>query len=387
MPAVNCTNCGRSSDLPEGYTRAKLRCPGCGYYTEIPPELRAGSNTSPESEQTPEKPNAALPTARRTAQSPAPAASPYDESKPVSGESYNPLSEESYSFTDPAPAKPKPPAKPPISKPVVVKPQRDPRDPRPNFDPDEPGGIPLLKGTQDDDDAPYSVPGTGLQKCKHCKCSLPLTAQFCVHCGRDIATGEKAKKVYQPIYREWGEGFALTTRFQILAGLQVVNVFVAIIAFLAQDLSFRDYGAIVANLIFGMIQLGLQAFLLGTFDTLQIERNAKGQTTLIRIRRIGFFAFPPAKLDWKQSCMVGTMGTHDPGIFAWMIFLYLLMLSCLPGLLFYWFVIRPERFTVNLTNEYGSSELVLFRTKDRDQAYEIAELISECTKLQLKRIL
>jgi hypothetical protein len=131
----------------------------------------------------------------------------------------------------------------------------------------------------------------------------------------------------------------------------------------------------------------LQAFLVGTYDTIQLERNAKGQTKITRIRRIAFLALPPSKLEWKQYHMVGTLGTHDPGIFAWLVCVYLFCLSCLPGIAFYWFVIRPARFTVNFTDEFAVSEYTVFRTKNRDVAYEIAELISECTTMPLKRIL
>jgi hypothetical protein len=340
---VPCPNCGGRVEVPAGFARAKIRCTGCGYYAEVPPELRAAREEAPP--------------ARR-------AAPVEDEDDGVR-----------YEFAEPPPvrAAPATPAR-------RAKPQVDPRDHRPRFEPDEPGGAPLLEGTQDeDDDQPYAVPGTGLKHCPHCKGELPLDSTFCVHCGSDLAGPAKAARSFQPINRTWEEGWSLQFRMQVFIAFIVVDM-------LAYFLLLAD-GADV-SWFFGVLpQVALQAFLLGSYDTFALKRNAKGQTTLTRTRRLFFYNSQPTKLRWKSSTGVGLVATHDPGLFTWFICAYMTILCIIPGILFYWFVIRPEQFQVALCDEYGSVNEVLVRSKNREQADEVATTVNEATGLRYHSVL
>lgn len=335
MNRVNCQNCGGKVDVPAGYGRAKIRCPECGYYAAVPEELR-GSGESPE----PAEP----PVAR------------------------------------PAVVRPDPPAAVPSSK---AKPSADPRDSRPNFESDKPAGPPLLAGTQeesDDDVQPYAVPGVGTKPCPHCRGDLPLDATLCVHCGLELSTGTRARqRSYQPIDRLWEEGFPLKLRWQIFAVAQGINVLLMLISFAAEGWACVG----IANLI---LQAGLQAFVVGTFDSLQVRRTGQGKTTIHRIRRIGFYPVPPIKIPWKKSQAVAITATHGAGIVAWMVCLYLATLCLVPGVIFYLMVIRPERFAVRLCDVYGSTDAVAFVATSRDDAEEIARTINDATGLMWKPV-
>ena len=70
-----------------------------------------------------------------------------------------------------------------------------------------------------------------------------------------------------------------------------------------------------------------------------------------------------------------------------MIFLDLLVPTLLPGILFYWFCIRPDRFHVSLCDVHGSTNEIAFRTTDRDQADEICRTINDATGLWYKPVL
>ncbi len=333
---VHCQNCGGRIEIPPDYTRAKIRCGGCGYYAEVPAEMRAATD-----EPTPEPDR------------PAPSAEPR--------------------IARAAPAKRAVAAK--------VKPQPDPRDTRPRFDPDEPGGTPLLEGSQDeDDDRPYAVPGTGTKRCPKCRGELPLDAVLCVHCGRDLVTGEKAKKrSFEIISREWEEGWPLQLRLQLFIGCVVLD-FLALVTLIVNG----DASIGIMSL---MPQIGLQLFLLGTYDRLNAKRTTTGQATLTRTRRIGFYPMPTTKVKWKASEGIGLVGSHNPGIFTWLTCAYLAMFCIVPAAAFYWFVIRPAHFEVTLCDNYGGTDEVIFRSKDRDQAHEVGRIVGEATGLAYRAAL
>ncbi len=340
MTKVSCQNCGAKVPLPAGFAKARIRCPGCGYYADVPADVRAAAE---------------------------------DESARAGGVS--PLR------GSPADA-PRSGAVRPIAAPVKAKPQRDPRDHRPNFEPDEPLGPPLLHGTQDEDDErPYAVPGTGLKKCPECRGDLPLSAELCVHCGLDLNTGEKPDRQYQQLFKVW-EAFApFDKRLLAFVVFQVINVALFLITVVA-----LGYKAL-PGMVMIALQVGLQAFLVGSYETLTARRNAKGRAEVTKVWRICFIPTKPTKVPWKTSEGIGIIATHNPGVFEWGTFLYLLMLGCLPGILFYLFVIRPERYEVALCDVHGGTDLVIFHTTKRDQADDICRTLSDATGLWYKPVI
>ncbi len=384
-------------DLPAGYARAKIRCPGCGSYAEVPAELRGAPADEPPAPARPAVARRATP----VAPPPPPAAEP------------DPLAEEgTYALGEPPPPRPQvaseaKPARPAVAR--KAKPQADPRDFRPRFDSDEPAGPPLLHGTQeehDDEVHPYAVPGTGLKKCGHCRGELPLDAGFCVHCGRELTSGARAVRSYQLINRTWYEGWPPMLRWQIFIALQVINAVAAVLLMATGEGLPKDFGGFATLLMTNLVQVAAQAFLVGSYDTLAVKRNAKGAATLTRTRRIAFFPLPPTKLPWKQSSNVGIAGA-DVGWFPRLLCLYFFLNGCFyivtgvfysPFLLglaaiyfavaagFYWVVIRPQRFEVNLCDVYGSTDEVAFRSQDRTEAEEVATTVAEATGLYYKPV-
>jgi hypothetical protein len=355
---VQCQNCGGRVNLPDGYARARIRCPGCGYYADVPPELRG----APDGEPVPSAP-------------------------------------------EPARAAPARKAEPVLAR--KAKPQPNPRDTRPFFDPDQPGGPPLLEGTQeehDDEVRPYAVPGTGLKKCPHCRGDLPLDSAFCVHCGRELTSGARAVRQFQPINRTWPEGWPPFLRLQIFIAFQVVNAVAAVLLMWTGGGMPKDFSGFATLLVANLFQVGMQAFLVGSYDALTVKRTAKGHATLTRVRRVAFFPFPPAKLPWKQSTNVGIAGA-DVGLFPKLLCMYFALNGCFYALTgvfyspfmlglaviyfavaagFYWVVLRPNRFEVNLCDVYGSTDEVAFRSQDRAEAEEVATTVAEATGLFYK---
>lgn len=325
MPGrVTCNNCGGRVEVPAGHTRAKIRCTGCGYYTEVPPDLRDDE--------------------------------PAFDDEPT----YEPLAEE---HDDPEDRR----------SPVVSVRQA-------RMVPDEPAGLdddgpPLLAGTQEeDDDKPYAVPSDGTKACKKCYGRIPRSATFCTLCGTDLKSGRKPKKTYEPIDRSWEYRWPFQTRFGVFLGMQVINVFLAL--FVSQATSpFLAFINLVMQGVF-------QAFLLGSYETLRVKRTTKGQTTITTTWRYCFIPVVPWEVPWKRSQAVSISGTTDVGIFGWLMCIYLTVFMCVvPGIVFWYMFIRPERFDIVLCDVYGSTNDAIFRTTTWDEADEIMDVIKDATGL------
>jgi len=353
MTRIPCGNCGGQIALPAGHAKAKLRCTHCGYYAEVPAELRA------------------------TVAVDAPAAASSASGTVATDDVY------SAAKVRALPADPVPPPKP------KARPRVDARDTRPEFLVEDGVGAPLLEGTQEDDDLPYAVPGTGLKPCPHCRVELPLDATFCVHCGEHLTEAGKGKpkRTYEPMSGFWQEGWTWTTRVKILAGLQVTNLLIIALFMTINGQKLSDGQAGSTNLSVNLFNIFLQVFLVGSYESLSLNRTATGKTTIIRHRRIAFYKLPDQKVKWKQTSGAGVLATHDPGMVSWLVMIYLVLCGIVPGVVFYLMVIRPERFSPALCDEYRCVREVLFRTKDRLVAADAAKMVSDATSLKYYKVL
>lgn len=343
---IPCGNCGGKVKLPAGYSKAKIRCENCGYYAEVPPGQRSAALPDDEASSTP---------------SPSP-----------------PRLNRRESDSDTAPA---PPAKP-----ASVRRRVDPRDHRPEFVTEEGIGPPLLDGTQEDDDGPYRVHGTGLKECPECRGELPLDATFCVHCGQslidDSARPVRKKRSYSVIDETYVQGWSIQTRFALFAAAQLLNVLFTVLSVAANDWKV-DSSSVGTGVFVGLMQTALQAFILGSFDTINVHRDERGKAILTRNRRIAFIPLQQAKIKWRKSVGVGRVATHGGGILAWITCLYLfLCLFCVPGILFWWFELKPDRYDVVLCDLYGGVEEFVFRARDQDEAETVMRVVSEATTLK-----
>ncbi len=367
---LSCTNCGGAVKVAAGHGRAKIRCEHCGYYTGVPAELR--DLAEPDPDDTPVPTTHKLPTkAQRT-----------DRKAPV----------------------------PTPSGPVVrVMPQIDPNDHRATFEVDNHNGPKLLEGTTDeDDDLPYSVPGDGLIACTNCMGKLPPDAKVCAHCGINLRTGKKPKRSYEPIDKSWESVATLSLRIKVFAGIQLMNLLMLTLIGLS--------GFNLAAVMFVLANVALQAFILGSYDRFELRRTAKGAATMTRVWRICFVPRTPAKIDWKKCHTCGIIPVHDIGIAEWAMLLiltffglseaagwfmnyeitglfgivgtiFVLSVAIAPPILWYAYVMFPDSFHLALGDVYGSTDTIIFRTRDRDLAVEIAELISNSTSLLYRKVM
>src|SRR5207244_3646472 len=107
-------------------------------------------------------------------------------------------------------------------------------------------------------------------------------AEVCRHCDFDFASGQRITRTYEKLTREWESGWPYKKRlnlFFILQGLNLVTVIISV------SLS----GSVPVSIFGGLLNVALQAFLCGSYDRINLDRNTRGQVRLTRTWRFGFF--------------------------------------------------------------------------------------------------
>jgi hypothetical protein len=231
---------------------------------------------------------------------------------------------------------------------------------------------------EDDNGLPYAIPPGEIKtrKCEECGKEIELASVVCVYCGYDARAKSKAERTFSPIDREWESGWPFHRRMSLFLVCQVINLATLAMSW-ATD---QPLGVSIVGVLF---YVALQAFLLGTYQTLRIRRNRKGQAEVIVTWRLGFIPLAPTKLNWREREGVA-FGHYDPtGFVDWWMCLVLLPFFVIPAILWWWFVIRSDRFFAALTRDRGYPETYLYRGMNEVQAKEIAQTTTDATGLPL----
>jgi len=268
-------------------------------------------------------------------------------------------------------AEPAPPPKPaprPAAAPVAAGPAPPVEKPAPHRWADD----------EDDDGTPYDLPRDEVKtrKCAGCGKDIDLLAVVCVHCGFDAEAKQKVERVYAPIDRTWEAGWPFERRMAVFLVFQGLNLLTLLMSVLGSD------GLPVT--MFGIaLTVAMQAFVIGTFDTLRIRRNKKGQAEITITWRVGFIPMAPKKVNWREHEGVA-FGHYDPtGITDWWIFFVLLPWFIIPAIIWYFYVIRSDRFFAALTRDRGYPETYLYRGMSESQAKDICQVATDATALPL----
>src|SRR5688572_12919929 len=146
----------------------------------------------------------------------------------------------------------------------------------------------------DDNGLPYSLPPERVKTraCEECGKKIEASSLVCVHCGYDSRQKAKAERTFEPIDRTWEAGWPYRRRMGIFLAMQAVNVVTVV-------MSLAGGGSLPVSMVGVTFYIGLQAFLLGTFETIRIRRNKKGQTEVTSTWRICFIPLAPKKIEWR----------------------------------------------------------------------------------------
>jgi hypothetical protein len=307
--------------IPDDYPRRKIQCPQCGVFCEVPVLTQKAASRPKRSGEHP-KPPAPEPTTEETELPPDVWTDPY----------------------------PQPPSQ-------IAEPEET--------------------GTDEDDGRPYRVGGKEY-KCPECKEILTAEAKLCPKCGFNLETGKKAVRVYEPLERHWEAGMPLQRRVRLFILSECVILAVALPgAILA--------GSLTVFLTTWLTFTILLAFVLGTFDHLDLTRNKRGKVVLTQTWRVLFFTRPATTIALREYEGVMTGLSYDVGCLDWAIFLILLPMGVVPGLWWLW-AMRQNTYSVALTKDHGFPERILYRGWNQTRAKEIAQVLHEVTGLPLEGV-
>ena len=231
---------------------------------------------------------------------------------------------------------------------------------------------------EDDDGQPYTLPHeeAKTRPCAKCGKQIDVKAVVCNYCGYDEVAGKKAERTFQAIDFDWESGWKKSTRLAIFLGFQALNLLSLIVRL--------SFGASLTGSIFSVaFFIVLQAFLLGTYDSGRIRRNKKGQTEIIVAWRVGFIPRPPQKVNWKEHEGVAFGHYDSTSVFDWAMALFLLPFALLPAILWWWYVIKPDRYFAALTRDHAYPETYLYRGMSEARAKEVVQIATDATGLPL----
>src|SRR5204862_246914 len=159
-----------------------------------------------------------------------------------------------------------------------------PKKKKPLSDDEAPREV-LIHGTEDDDGNPYHVTGDiATRRCPECKKKVDVRREVCGHCGYNFETQEKAERTFEYIDREWESGWAFQKRIAVFVAMQVVNFILFIVG-----VSIWHTGT---SFTLVLLTVGVQAFLVGTYERPNLKRTEKGKITIVHTWRYAFFARP-----------------------------------------------------------------------------------------------
>src|SRR5262249_10797305 len=121
----------------------------------------------------------------------------------------------------------------------------------------------------------------------------------------------------------------------------------------------------------------LTAFLLGTFARTELTRNERGKVRLTQTWRIGFIPRSTQSIRRSEYEGVASGKAPAPDFWDWFVLVILTLAGILPGVLWWYFVIRPDSFYVALTRDHGFPERTLYWGWDERQAQDMARTLRE----------
>src|SRR5207248_11236073 len=121
----------------------------------------------------------------------------------------------------------------------------------------------------------------------------------------------------------------------------------------------------------------LLAYVLGTFDRIDVTRNHRGFATMTRTWRICFVPMPPTEIVLWQYSGVRCGTTRDADMMDWFLFGSLLASGIIPVLVWWSFAFQCDMYEVMLLKEHGTPALSLYRGWNHAQAREMAQIVQD----------
>jgi hypothetical protein len=381
---IVCQGCGQRFNLPDGYRRNKIQCPECGVITAVnlaggkapsggskvrdddtPFDIKAGPSqgtihpSRPPKAPEPEPDIAAIPDAPPTREPETPPAKPavwtcehcgeWQPKKPTGRKAVCPV------------------CKTPVPSPVKARSQAiaaqilQSRGPRP--------AVPQTEWSDDPEDTkPYKVGALEHPGCPACGKPMEPEALVCLNCGHDLRVNERAHTTYDPIVRRWDAGLARPFRFLIFLGWQCFAIPPMLWGASHEGHAFYVVG--------GWLWLSLMAaFLTGTYDRIDLQRNSRGKVKLVKTWYFCFIPRPSLNIDLVAYETIQIGQVHDLDMSDYIVLAAGIGFGLIPGIVWYAAFMQRDTWYVALTKDHGHPDLWLYRGWSEPRAQEISSTL------------
>jgi hypothetical protein len=228
----------------------------------------------------------------------------------------------------------------------------------------------------DDDDQPYAVTGEEERKpCLHCKKSLPRDALLCNHCGYHQQTGETLQRAFERVDKEWETGLRFQLRFNLFLAIAGAAAAAAVVVAVVDGFSL----ALVVTWLVGTL---LWVFVIGTYPRINLTRTTAGHVRLTKTWRCCLVPLSTAEVRWRGCSGISVAPSGPADLWDWVALVLLVLWGLIPGLIWWYCVMRSDQLDVALTKEHGATEVLLYRGRDDAMAREIADTLRSVTGLR-----
>jgi hypothetical protein len=383
-----CEGCGQRIEVADDYPRNKIQCPSCGVICPIPASARSASPSRKGEGSAIAEPRPA----------------PSEEPALDDADLWGPPERADRPIEEAAPvAKPveQPPARPVKNPRVQEKPFKCRRcgakvhrqgecpycDGAPASAAEEPvSDNPLWRGPQlelppadetedEDDEKPYGFGDADVPLCPRCQKPLPDSSVVCVGCGYHRRKRKKIVQKYEPLVRRWETDFTYRQRMRVFVVLQAMVVTSGLLMVLGGD------STLLTFLTSWFLFTAMAAFLLGTYERLDLERGARGHVSLVKTWRVLFIEMKPVPIELYGYEGLVSGRFDESGFWEWFVFFCLLPGVITAGLWWY-FTMHKARFFTALAQDHGYPALYLYRGWSQEQMRDIACTVRDAAKLR-----
>jgi len=225
--------------------------------------------------------------------------------------------------------------------------------------------VPTFADEEENSD-PYLVVRNAEPICPRCQQVMAAGTTVCTACGHDLTVRQTT---YKPLVKHWDAGLPPILRrriFLIGQGLALLSLVIA--AFM---------GELVAALLSWLVYTGMLAFLLGTYDCVDLTRNQRGRVVLTKTWHICFVFRRPVRLRLSEYDSVANGLDRDADMWDWLLLFVLLCFGLIPGIIWWYLAIHCDRFYVALSKGHGAPEYHLYRGTSQKHMEELARTIRE----------
>jgi hypothetical protein len=182
-----------------------------------------------------------------------------------------------------------------------------------------------------------------------------------------------------PVKFEWEPAASFRTRFWCYV------VYSAGLLGFGLVLYFERASSLVEMIIVGLFASALAAFVLGTYDRVNLSRDYRGRVVLSKTWRCCFISLGTKPIALRGFHAIATTANAERDVLDWVMLAWLLSLGCMPGVVWWIMVFRKPINQVALTREHGLPAVILYQGVDESHANEMAKAISKVCRYRWRR--